>query len=648
MMTTAFAIALLATSRDYRAPLRPANLFTDHMVLQRDRPIPVFGFGVPDSIVSVELAGQKAETTVQSDGSWIVKFKAHQAGGSYELKLNGTTVATDVTFGDVWIASGQSNMQMNVGSCRPDQVEAARATGDADLRMFTVPDISLEEPAKDVQGQWQPASAATVDGFSAAGYWFARTLRESLKVPIGVIHTSWGGTPAESWVSREMLNRHPNLKPMLDTYLAGLKNTDATEYQAKLAAFTESRRDIRNEGAENGWQNPEFTDSAWKSVAMPATVEGVEGREVDGAFWFRKTINVQAEAANQAATLELGPIDDADLTYVNGTVVGHIDLDVPNHWIVPRTYALPAGTLHAGQNTIAVRVFDTGGGGGFSYSNIRLNLADGKSISLGGQWKYKAERIAKPEGQAPVAPMGPGNPWAPGSLYNGMIAPLIHYGIKGAIWYQGESNAGRAFQYRELFPTMIEDWRQRWGQGNFPFYFVQLANYMTRYPDPTESSWAELREAQTMTLKLPNTGMATIIDIGEATDIHPKDKKNVGYRLALNALAQTYRQKVVATGPMFRKMSVRENEVTLQFVNGTGLRSADGQPIVGFAIAGSDKKFVWAPARIEGDRIILTAPTGTKPVAVRYGWADNPATNLVNGANLPAVPFRTDAWSGGR
>jgi sialate O-acetylesterase len=640
---TTFALAFLMGAQ---SGTRPVNLFSDHMVLQRDLAIPVFGTGLPDTSVTVDLAGQHAETTVQTDGTWMVKLRPMKAGGSYDLKVNGTTVARDVTLGDVWVASGQSNMQMNVGSTRPDQVESARSTPDTDLRMFTVPDVSLETPARDVQGQWQPASAATVDGFSAAGYWFARTLRESLKVPIGVIHTSWGGTPAESWVSREMLNRHPNLKPMLDTYLEGLKSPDMASYQAKLAAFNEGHRDSQNAGADQGWQNAGFSDEAWKSVAMPATVESVEGRDVDGAFWFRKSFHVSPEAAGMAGTLELGAIDDADITYVNGIAVGHTDLDVPNHWMVPRSYSIPAGTLRAGENTIAVRVFDTGGGGGFSSTNMRLNFAGGSSIPLMGQWKYKVERVATPEGPAPVAPMGPGNPWAPGSLYNGMIAPLIPYGIKGAIWYQGESNAGRAYQYRELFPTMIEDWRQRWGQGNFPFYFVQLANYMTRYPEPTESAWAELREAQTMTLKLPNTGMATIIDIGEATDIHPKDKKNVGYRLALNALAQAYRQKLVATGPMYRKMSVRDNVVTLEFLNGKSLRSADGQPIMGFSVAGADKKFVWASATVVGDRVVLTAPAGMKPVAVRYGWADNPAANLVNGANLPAVPFRTDTWPG--
>ena len=640
---TTFALALMLGAQ---TGTRPMNLFSDHAILQRDLAIPVFGVGIPDANVSVDLAGQHADTVVQADGTWMVKFRPMKAGGSYELKINGATVARDLTFGDVWVASGQSNMQMAIGSTRPEQIESARSTPDTDLRMFTVPDISLEAPAKDVLGQWQTASAATVDGFSAAGYWFARTLRESLKVPIGVIHTSWGGTPAESWVSRDELNRHPNLKPMLDTYLEGLKSADYASFQAKMAVFTESRRDSRNEGADIGWQSAEFNDADWKMVSMPATVEGIEGREVDGAFWFRCTVNVAAVDAGRAATLDLGAIDDADVTYVNGTVVGSTSLDVPNHWMLARSYAVPSGVLHAGANTIAVRVFDSGGGGGFSSSSLRLSLAGGPALSLPNAWKYRAERIAKPEGPAPAAPMGPGNPWAPGSLYNGMIAPLIPYGIKGAIWYQGESNAGRAYQYRELFPTMIEDWRQRWGQGKFPFYFVQLANYMARYPDPTESAWAELREAQTMTLKLPNTGMATIIDIGDMTDIHPKDKKNVGYRLALNALAQTYRQKVVATGPMFRKMSVRDNLVTLEFINGKGMRSADGQSITGFSVAGMDKKFVWAPATIVGDRIVLTAPAGMKPVAVRYGWADNPAANLVNGANLPAVPFRTDTWPG--
>jgi sialate O-acetylesterase len=337
-----------------------------------------------------------------------------------------------------------------------------------------------------------------------------------------------------------------------------------------------------------------------------------------------------------------------DTTWVNGVKVG--THNESGQWQIARKYKVPAGIVKRGRNVIVVQVLDTGGGGGIYGEPEQMNLRQAgtdAAISLAGPWRHKVGYDLASMPPRPQAPAWFNNPNAPTVLYNGMIAPLIPLGIRGAIWYQGESNAGRAYQYRELFPLMISNWRQDWGQGPFPFLFVQLANYMATQPEPADSAWAELREAQMMTLSLPNTGMATIIDIGEADDIHPRNKQDVGKRLALWALAKTHGKAIGWSGPLYRSRKVRDDEIVVHFdhVNG-GLVAQGGQPLKGFAIAGADRQFLWADARIEGDTVVVRSDEVSRPVAVRYAWADNPVCNLYNGAGLPASPFRTDDWPG--
>ena len=352
--------------------------------------------------------------------------------------------------------------------------------------------------------------------------------------------------------------------------------------------------------------------------------------------------------------MNLTAIDDFDISYFNGTRVGSTGNETPNSYLVPRRYSVPGSLVHAGRNVIAVRVFDRAGDGGFGRTELMsLALVGAKAadaISLAGPWSYKVELALEPKkpdwGSSPELP-GPTNQNSPSVLYNAMIAPLKPYAIRGAIWYQGESNAGRANQYRTLFPTMIRDWRAAWGQGDFPFYFVQLANWQPSKAEPGDSEWAELREAQTMTLQLPQTGMAVIIDIGDANDIHPRNKLDVGKRLAAWALADTYKQKVESSGPLYDSLSVKDDRIRVKFKHlGGGLKTADGGPPRGFAIAGADHRFVWAETSVEGDAVVVWSKAVAHPVAVRYAWADNPVCNLYNQAGLPASPFRSDDWPG--
>jgi sialate O-acetylesterase len=378
------------------------------------------------------------------------------------------------------------------------------------------------------------------------------------------------------------------------------------------------------------------------------------GLVIDGAVWFRKEIDLPASWAEKDLTLNLTAIDDFDVTYFNGKRVGATGNDTPNSYLVPRRYKVPGSLVQPGRNVIAVRVFDRAGEGGFGRTEVMSVVSVGAketdAISLAGPWSYKVELALEPKrpdyGSRPELP-GPTNQNSPSVLYNAMLAPLKPYAIRGVIWYQGESNAGRAYQYRTLFPTMIRDWRTAWNQGEFPFYFVQLANWQAAKAEPGESDWAELREAQTMTLQSPQTGMAVIIDIGDANDIHPRNKLDVGKRLAAWALAETYHQKVEPSGPLYDSFSVKDDKITIKFKHvGGGLKTADGGPPKGFAIAGADHKFVWAETRVQGDTVIVWSKAVARPVAVRYAWADNPVANLYNQAGLPASPFRTDDWPG--
>jgi len=479
-------------------------LISDNMVLQGGTQVPIWGMAEPGERVSITMGERQASATADKEGWWMVKLEPLESGGPFELTVAGNNTITlhNVLVGEVWVCSGQSNMQWSVGRAANPEGEIAEANY-PNVRLFSVKRTVSYQPQQDVKGNWLECSPETVKNFSAVGYYFGRYLHKELKTPVGLIHSSWGGTPAEAWTSRTVLEDEPEFKPILDRW----DQVDANYPQAK--------------------------------------------------------------------------------------------------------------------------------------EKYEQELA---------QWKQDAENAKKEDKPAPRKPRGPTRPNHPhraAGLYNGMIAPLVYYGIKGIIWYQGESNAGRAYQYRKLFPAMIQNWRRDWEQGDFPFLFVQLANFRKRQPHPSESAWAELREAQSMALALPKTAMAVAIDIGEANDIHPKNKQDVGYRLGLGAHAIAYGADKIYSGPIYESMKVDDDKIRLSFKHvGGGLIAQNGEQLKGFAIAGAERKFVWAEAKIDGNTVVVWSEQVQNPVAVRYAWADNPDCNFYNKANLPASPFRTDDWPG--
>ncbi len=645
-------MALLLTGiRIASADIRLPAIIGDNMVLQQGKEVSIWGWADPGERVRLRLSWHDAEQRTDADGNgrWSFAIAAPPAGGPYEMTLSGknTVGIRNVASGEVWVCSGQSNMEWPLHSAANGTQEVAAADY-PNIRLFTVQKKIADTPQDDCTGQWSPCSPQTVPGFSAVGYFFGRHLHRELNVPIGLINTSWGGTVAEAWTSADALETMPEFKAQMDQIARAKADPDSSmnKYREELAQW---QKKIESAGAEGaGCIEPGFDDSTWQQMELPVLWEQAGLANFDGLVWFRKTVVVPDSWAGKELTLDLGPIDDMDTTWFNGVKVG--GHNESGQWQIARRYKVPAHLVKAGRNVLVVQVLDTGGGGGIYGQAEQMNLrqADGdNAVSLAGTWRYKVGYDLAAMPLQPQPPVWVNNPNAPTALYNGMIAPLIPLGIRGAIWYQGESNAGRAYQYRELFPTMISNWRADWGQGPFPFLFVQLANFMATRPEPGDCAWAELREAQTMTLSLENTGMAVIIDIGQADDIHPRNKQDVGKRLALWALARIHGKAIAWSGPLYRSMKVDGDKIVLHFdhVNG-GLVAEGGEPLKGFAIAGADRKFVWADARIDGSTVVVRGDKVSRPVAVRYAWADNPVCNLYNGAGLPASPFRTDDWPG--
>ncbi|NOX65211.1 MAG: 9-O-acetylesterase [Chlorobi bacterium] len=626
-------------------------LFTDNMVLQQKQDIPIWGKAEPGGEVIVALMEQRKKGLVDEDGRWRVDLSPVEAGGPYELVISGEKIdrIKNVMVGEVWVCSGQSNMEMpidGVGKVNNYKEEIANSSY-PNIRLLNVEKIMATTPQeKLVSDGWEVCSPETTPNFSAVAYFFGRYLYKKLNVPIGLIETAYGGTLVEAWTSGATLKKMPEFAEIVRE-IESDKTTDKEkeiETKRKLAEWPDKIEEILvNSGTLNhGFQNSDYNTNDWKTMRLPTLWEALD-IYIDGVVWFSKDVNVPKSWDGEDLVLTLGKINDYDITWFNGKRVGRgtdvIDL---------RVYKIPSSLVKIGQNRIVVQVLDIGGSGGLYGPTRKMKLSSKKeSISLVGNWKYKIDPIKIDVHKLPEKQDQNAGVNRPTVLFNGMINPLLPYGIRGAIWYQGESNVERAYQYRKLFSAMIQDWRNVWDEGNFPFYFVQLANYMKVKPQPADDAWAELREAQTMALELPNTGMAVTIDIGEAKDIHPKNKQEVGRRLALNALAKTYGKDIPYSGPMYKTMKIDGDKIRLKFTNADGgLKIKDGKQLKGFAIAGSDKKFVWANANIKGDEVIVWSSKIKNPVAVRYAWAANPVCNLYNGADLPASPFRTDDWKG--
>ena len=652
-----FVCAFIGSGSTAHAEVRVPAIIGDNMVLQAGIKVRIWGKANPGERVTVLFNSKTAQATADQQGRWQTFIGPLTAGGPFELTIKGTNTLTfkNVLVGEVWVCSGQSNMEWPLINAKDGAAAVAQANY-PEIRLFTVEKNTSPSLLDDVKGHWVITTPETVGQFSAVGYFFGRELYQTLKTPIGLIHTSWGGTPAEAWTSYETLSANSDLKPIIERYQESLKSLPdrQRDYERTMAQWEQKNiyADPGNKGEALGYAGASLNITDWKKMNLPQYFE-TTGPDIDGAIWFRKEIDVPQSWAGKDLVLSLPPIDDYDTTYFNGTRVGGIGKETPNSYEKPRRYPVPGALVHGGRNVIAVRVFDAAGNGGFAGAG-QMSLAPagdnkGNLISLEGAWDYKVEVAFEPKhpdwGSRPLAP-GPNNQNSPSVLYNAMLAPLTPYAIRGAIWYQGESNAGRAYQYRTLFPLMIRDWRRAWNEGDFPFYFVQLANWQPRKAEPGESEWAELREAQTMTLREPHTGMAVIIDIGDTNDIHPRNKLDVGHRLAVWALAQTYHQSVEYSGPLYDSNSIEGDKIRIRFKHAAGLKTSDGGMPKSFAIAGADRKFYWADAHIDGETIVVSSSKVTRPVAVRYGWADNPEVNLYNGTNLPASPFRTDDWKG--
>lgn len=640
--------ALTGFGADATRPLL-APLFSNHAVLQRERPVPVWGWARPGDKITVSFAGQNKSATAQADGKWLIKLKAMPVSAEgrplqvTDASTSESVTVTDVLVGDVWLCSGQSNMEMGLGLCN---VTNDIATANLPLlRLLTVPHRIATEPVDDVSCHWLPSSPENVmqgawGGFSATAFFFGRELQRELNIPIGLIHSSWGGTIAEAWTSAEGLEPVGDFDDAVKLFRASSQVKGEGDYTRVYEKWCADK----DPGTEQGWEKTVNDGVGWKTVEMPKPIEKVGLPDFDGMVWLRHEFEVPAGWAGKDLRLELGAIDDFDTTWINGVKVGGT-----YRYFQPRTYRVPASVVKPGRNVITIRVLDTGGDGGFIGQREQLRIAPaddppGAPVSLAGPWQLRDSAPMARLSSPPPLPDA-NNPNVPTALYNGMIAPLLPFAIKGAIWYQGESNADRAWQYRRLLPAMIKDWRQRFGVGNFPFYIVQLAAFQPTAPDPRENNWAELREAQALTARtVRNSGLAVAIDIGDAQDIHPRNKYEVGHRLALWALAQTYGKKVEHSGPWYRSMKVRDGKVVLKFDHVAGGLTARGDRLTGFAIAGADHKFVWAEAVIENNTVVVSSPDVPKPVAVRYAWDINPVGNLYNHAGLPAVPFRTDNW----
>jgi sialate O-acetylesterase len=666
-LTVIFSLPLALSHADVKLPA----IFSDHMVLEKTAKVPVWGKADPGEEVTITFEGQTVKATAGPDGKWKAILDLSKSGpGPFQMTVQGknTLKISDVVVGEVWVASGQSNMEWILSNTIDAEAEIAKSTNSL-LRQFAVKKATSDVPLDDCEGRWVAASPETAGAFTSVGYYFGKALQNELKVPVGIVHTSWGGTPSEAWTSETAIDTVPDLKAAKEKVYNIIK-TQPEEQKKWAAAFGEwlkaNNREDKPSADAAKFAAPDASTEGWKKVTIPGAVTtgDISG---NGAVWVRTDIDFAAPATGNVG-LELGDIEGFDSIYWNGELITAMDYrDFPGVGHVRRwgKYAVPANKVKAGKNPLAIRVFAPAGPAKLP---IVLKVG-GKAVT--GDF-VAMEEFALPAltpeqlASVPKPPSVPPTPQNTASyLYNGMVNPIIPYAISGAIWYQGESNAGRSYQYRTAFPLMIADWRKAWDQGDFPFYFCQLANYQDKKSAPANSGWAELREAQSMTLSLPATGQAVLIDIGESGDIHPRNKKDVGERLSLIALAKDYGKKIPYSGPVYEKVNFEGGKARISFSHTDGglvakpvpatytvvskdnktaplVRNTPSSELEGFAICGEDQQWVWADAKIDGTGVVVWSDKVPAPVAVRYAWAENPTVNLYNGAGLPASPFRTD------
>jgi len=620
------------------AQLSLSPLFSSNAVLQRDTEVPIWGMASPLATISVKLNEQAYSTTADADGNWHIPLPAQPAGGPHRISIRSgeaSVALENILFGDVWLCSGQSNMEWPAVETRNWEQESKKKA-DLNIRHFDVPNTDAKTPQAELEeSSWQSANWKNAANFTAVGFYFARYLRQHQGVPIGLINSSWGGSRIEAWMSAETLKS-------AGVDANGIEQSMIAQIQARNEALQEQfpglTPDSRSEGEGiTPWWSAQLEEADWKDMIVPGLWEEQGCPGFDGTAWYRTTIELTAEEAKKAISLNLARIDDTDWVWVNGTQVGHIEQE----WNTVRTYTVGPKILKAGKNVIAIKVEDTGGGGGIHGSpEEAFAQTSTRKISLAGKWKFKLDAMLPANSSLPVHQM-------PARLYNQMIYPLLRFPVKGVLWYQGESNANNAeesYAYRDLFEAMINGWRADWDQPELPFLFVQLANFRAADKTlPAISNWAILRESQSAALSLPNTAQALAIDIGEADDIHPRNKKDVGKRLGLAARHIVYGEEVVHSGPVYKEHTIKNSKVYLTFDHTDGgLQTKDDAKMInGFAIAGPDRQYVWAKSKIEGEQVVVWSEKVKQPQSIRYGWADNPgALNLYNTAGLPACPFR--------
>ncbi|WCT14212.1 sialate O-acetylesterase [Mucilaginibacter jinjuensis] len=622
------------------ADVRLPKLVSDNMVLQRDARIKLWGWANVGEKVEIKFNHKTGKTVTGNEGKWTIIFPAMKAGGPYTMEISAANHLSinNILIGDVWFCAGQSNMVIPMERVKekyPDDIASANYP---EIRNFFIPTVSDVTKLHDdlPPSEWKVATPTNVLDFGAASYFFARQIYLKYHVPIGIINSSVGGTPIEAWISEEGLKQFPEYQ----SKLASFKDTAyISKLLAKKPAPAKKAETDKGLTGSKTWFDTTYVPQGWHQFWLPGywADQGVKG--LNGTVWFRKEIDLPASMVGKSAKLFMGRIVDADQTYVNGVMVGQITYQYP-----PRRYEVPQGLLKAGKNIIVVKVVNTVGKGGFVPDKPYNLVVGDQKIDLRGDWQYKVGEVFTPQVWD-----GSNNNFSaqnePTGLYNTMVAPVINYNVKGFVWYQGESNAGKPGTYQYLLPALINNWRSKWDNPNLPFIYAQLPNFMEVQYSPSESQWAELRESQLKALSVPNTGMAVAIDAGEWNDIHPLSKKPVGERLALAAEKLAYHdQNIVSSGPIYQSAKIDGNKILLTFNNiGSGLVAKDGDELQYFAIAGKDKKYVWARARIEGNTVVVWNDDVIDPLYVRYAWADNPeGANLYNKEGLPASPFTTD------
>jgi sialate O-acetylesterase len=629
MSKNCFLFLIIMVAGPARSQVILPQLFSNDMVLQRGMPIRIWGEASPAESIEVHLNNQSKRTSADKEGGWSMSLDAEPAGGPYELTVTGknTITLSNVLIGDVWICSGQSNMEWPVADVVNAETEIRNAT-DPLIRHFAVQkELSTRPKEKLTAGEWKVCSPETVVGFTAVGYFFSKEVYHKTRVPIGLIHTSYGGTNIETWTSSEAYEKTDEFK-----HVAAKSYDKILEHvQSLLDRFTIT---MPTKAEIEAWKGANVDHSKWPKLPIPQHWEYTIGK-FDGTIWIRRDFDVTQADALKPGTLELSMIDDGDETFVNGVKVGGMD-----GYDQKRIYQVAANILKAGKNTVTVKITDGGGGGGIygDPKDVRLVTQSQTVIPLAGEWHFRIEK-----------PLDPSDPNAyPSLLFNAMVKPLVNFNVRGILWYQGEHNVSRAYEYRKMFPLMIKDWRHHFKQDSLPFYFVQLPNFKHNHGNSENGSeWAELREAQQMALSLPNTGMAVTIDIGETESIHPRNKQDVGKRLAALALDHVYKVKVPNRGPTYQSTKVEGNKARILF-SGTGsglIAKAQDGILRGFELAGEDGRFYAADAQIVDNEVVVSCSKVNMPVAVRYAWSDDPKdANLYNQDGFPAAPFRTDHW----